>query len=284
MSMAVPSSFGGSSKLLSKNRAETSVYVFFSMCLVCIAKWFSDCVFSVLITLGAAFQCLGFMMLFVKVFKKRGVEGVSLRSLYLYTGALCCRLFSTLRYKGYLPVDRTGDFVYQMFDVIALATVLCLIYKMKLAQKKDPSLAEDDTCRFDVLGAGAFALACFIHPHLNNRTIPDIAWTAGLYIETIAMVPQLFMMTKQANRGSGEVEALQGHYIACVFVARLCMMRFWITCYTELKPKTSDINLPGFTVMGTQLLQCVIFSDFMYLYVKSIRNNTKLILPTSFEV
>ena len=94
------------------------------------------------------------------------------------------------------------------------------------------------------------------------------------------MIPQLWMLFKMG----GEVESLASHFIACVFMSRLLMMTFWIHTYHELKPKESDFNLPGFGVMGAQITQCVIFADFMYYYVRSMRNNTRLVLPQSFSI
>jgi hypothetical protein len=267
------------SKLVKKNADEGFVYFVFAAMVVASAQMLSDRVFSAIITLGAAFQCLGFVLLRLKVRKQHGVQGISGKSLQLYAVALCCRLFSTLQFNGYLPVDRTGDWLYQLVDLVALGVVYTLIVMVRNTHNATYHY-EFDTCSIGWFALGAFILSFFIHPHLNNRKIPDMAWTCALYIETVAMIPQLWMLFKMG----GEVESLASHFIACVFMSRVLMMTFWVNTYHELRPKESDFNLPGFGVMGAQLLQCVIFADFMYYYVRSIRNNTKLVLPSSFAI
>ena len=63
----------------------------------------------------------------------------------------------------------------------------------------------------------------------------------ALYVETVAMLPQLYLLSNQ-----GEVGNNQSHFIASTFVSRLIIFRFWFTCYKELKPKNSYLNLPGY--------------------------------------
>merc|ERR550537_1436742 len=133
-------------KAVKKNGDEALAYFVFAVVVVCAVQMLSDRVFSAIITLGAAFQCLGFVLLRLKVRKQRGVQGVSGRSLQLYAVALCCRLFSTLQYNGYLPVDRTGDWLYQLVDLVALGVVYSLI----VATRTTHSVTyhdEYDTCK-----------------------------------------------------------------------------------------------------------------------------------------
>jgi len=266
-------------KAVKKNCDEGLCYLIFAVMITVSSQLLSDRLFSSLITLGAAFQCLGFILLRLKVRKQRGVQGISVNSLQLYAVALSCRLFSTLQYNGYLPVDRSGDWLYQLVDMASLGVVCSLIHAMR-TKHQDSYNFEADTCGVKWFLIGAAVLSFWVHPQLNNRKIPDMAWTYALYIETVAMIPQLWMLTKLG----GEVESLASHYIACIFIARVLMMCFWVHTYHELRPKDSDFNLGGIGVMGTQLLQCVIFADFMWYYVRSIRTNTKLVLPQSFAI
>jgi hypothetical protein len=242
------------------------------------SKLFSDGTFSARITLGAAVQGLGFCLLRLKIRKQRSVEGISSRTLQMYAVAYMCRLYSTLQYNGYLPIDKSGDWAYQLCDVVALLVVLSVLFAIH--GKYESSYEKDkDTCAIHICLALCFALAYLIHPHLNNRAIPDMAWTAGLYLEALAMVPQLFMMAKKG----GEVETLASHYIACCFICRLLYISFWVHSYTELLPKGSTLNVPGMGVIGAQVLQVVLFGDFMYYYVKGLRFS-RMTLPGSISV
>merc|ERR1719271_1146764 len=65
--------------------------------------------FSSTLTLGAGFQCLGFILLAMKVQNHKVTSGLSGKMLMMYAPVLCFRLSSTLWLNGYLPVDATGD-------------------------------------------------------------------------------------------------------------------------------------------------------------------------------
>lgn len=38
-----------------------------------------------------------------------------------------------------------------------------------------------------------------IHPNLNRNWFADVAWTIALYIEAVAILPQLFMFQKRVR-------------------------------------------------------------------------------------
>jgi len=189
------------------------------------------------------------------------------------------RLYSTLQYNGYLPVDRSGDWAYQLTDLLALGVVISILVSVHdtYSSTYEESL---DTCNMNCFVVGCIVLAYFFHPDLNRRVIPDMAWTSALYLEAVSMVPQLYMMAKNG----GEVESLASHYIACVFVSRLLMITFWFHSYEELLPRGATFNFAGYGVVGAQLLQIVLFGDFMYYYVKSIRFSSRMVLPQSMSV
>jgi len=263
-----------SSPTVKNNGDEALCYILFSVCGVFGLRFLSDMKFSAVITVGAAVQCLGFCLLRLKMRKQGGSQGISSRTLQLFFMTYLFRLYSTLQYNGYLPVDRTGDWAYQAIDCVAVCIVLSLI--VTIHSKYDASYEKDmDTCAIHWFFAGALVLALLVHPHLNNRRVPDIAWTAALYMEAVAMVPQLYQMSKKG----GEVDSLAGHYVACCFISRILMLSFWLHSYPELTPKGSSFNLPGYGVVGAQLLQLVLFGDFMWYYIKSVTTEQKLVLP-----
>jgi len=259
---------------------EILVYFAFAIIASAVAQAASDMVFSGLITLSAAFLLLGFTMLLVEVSKnyERSAKSISLSSLYLFAATLSCRLYSTTQYNGYLPVDRTGQGVYQFVEASSLVCVLVLIGLIRHGQKKYAVLAEEENAVVFLLMV-CFLSAVFVHPYLNNKTVPDVLWAMALYVETVAMLPQLYLLSNL-----GEVGNNQSHFIAATFVSRVIIFRFWWTCYKELKPKQSYLNLPGWGVMGSQMFQLVMVADFMWLYVKSFRDNSKIVIPKQRDV
>jgi len=265
-------------KTVKNNFDEGLVYAIFGVIALFISKFSSDRTFSGLITLAAAVQCLGFLLLRLKI-RKQGAAGVSSRTLQLFAVMYVTRLYSTLQFNGYLPVDSSGDWVYQAIDVIALTCVISILYEMHNDQGRTAQTyeKENDTCAIHWFLVASVLLAYFIHPALNNRKIPDIAWTMSLYLEALAMIPQLMMFAKKG----GEVESLASHYVACVFMCRCMMLAFWSNSFHELHPRGDTYNLPGHGVIGAQILQVILFADFMYYYVKGVCTDARLVLPVS---
>lgn len=267
------------SKAVRKHFDTTLAYCVFAVICYFASHALSDRSFSALITLGAAMQTFGFCLLRIQVRNQKGVQGISSRSLQMFAVMYMFRLYSTLQYNGYLPVDRSGDWVYQLCDIVALCVIISLLYTIHGVHSGSYEKSYD-TLQIHWFLIACFVLSCFVHPHLNNRTIPDISWTSALYMEAVGMAPQLWLMTVKG----GEVDSLASHFIACVFLSRILIMIFWANSYPELTPKGASFNVPGYGVMGAQMLQVAIFGDFMILYAKSIRDQKKLVLPTSYSI
>merc|ERR1740115_554449 len=83
--------------------------------------------FSSFLTLSAGLQCLGFVLLAMKVQNQRAITGLSGKTLAMYALTLCFRLSSTVHLNGYLPVDQTGDWAYQAIEICSLAMVVYLM-------------------------------------------------------------------------------------------------------------------------------------------------------------
>ena len=89
----------------------------------------SDGDFSFLLTLGAVVRMYAFVLLLIKTFLEGGADGLSGKTLYLYLIAFASRLTSILQFEGYLPYDSSGDWLYQVVEIISLLCVLTAIYQ-----------------------------------------------------------------------------------------------------------------------------------------------------------
>merc|ERR1719424_508306 len=68
----------------------------------------------------------------------------------------------------------------------------------------------------------------------------------GFYVETVAMLPQLYLLQKNG----GEVDSLHGHYIASTVASRLVAIWFWMEVYVEFMPQNAEYNVPGSMVIA----------------------------------
>merc|ERR1719387_2358569 len=142
--------------------------------------------FTAILTLSVIVQALAFLLLHMQVSASQSVAGISGRSLIMHALKLCCRLGTTLWLDGYLPTDKSGDWIYQVGDVLSLLLVLQILFSIFVAHKGSYQ-SNDDTLDVSNLLLGAVVLAVIVHPSLNAWTPFDILWTVHLYVDAMAM-------------------------------------------------------------------------------------------------
>lgn len=240
-------------------------YITFGLCALVVSKECSDLDFSAIMTLGSGVQTFGFFLLLHKVKVQNSVAGISSKTLEMYVLVLMFRLSATLMKNGYLPVDKSGDFVYQAADVASLLILFQLLYCIH-KRNKDTYQSELDDLPIWYAVPGCLALGVVMRGSLNHSMFYDTMWCTSLNIDTIAMLPQLHMLVKKG----GEVEALTSNYIAAIFVSRLCVGSFWWHGYAEINSK-ADVPTPyaGHWVVMAHGLQLLLASDFMYHYCEA---------------
>merc|ERR1719197_1670469 len=94
----------------------------------------------------------------------------------------------------------------------------------------------------------------------------DTLWAAALYIDVVAMMPQLVMMTKI----KGEVEALTSHFVGATAINKLVSLMFWYHGFTELAPLDGSFNLAGWAIITAHVLQVLLLCDFLLYYIRAV--------------
>jgi len=265
------------SLLTLKNRESMGVlsaYVTFALSIVVVLRQFSDGDFSAVLTLGAGVQCLGFTILAMKIRDQKSVAGISANMLQMYVLVLVVRLTSTLNKNGYIPVDKSGDWVYQAADIVTLSMILHLLYRVYVTHRGTYD-EENDTFSIWPCVPPCVLLGMLIHADLNRSQFYDSVWTTSMNLDTLALLPQLWMLAKKG----GEVEALTSHFVAALVVSRFCAFLFWFYGYPELAPRNGGFNAGGWWVIGAHTLQVAISADFMYHYIRSGVKKEKMVLP-----
>lgn len=89
----------------------------------------------------------------------------------------------------------------------------------------------------------------------KNPICVQILWTFSIYLESVAILPQLFMISK-----TGEAETITTHYLFCLGLYRALYLFNWIWRF----------YFEGFFDMiaiVAGVVQTVLYCDFFYLYV-----------------
>ena len=256
---------------------------------------FSDGDFSFLMTLGSLLVLFAFLLLVAKVAFTRSVKNLSLKTLQCYALVFAARLLSILRYEGYLPYDRSGDWFYKATEAGALAIVLALIacvlgpfrasYKAGADKFSLPGLPPQLGAL--VLVLPALLVAALLHPALNGNFVTDTAWAFALYLEAVAMLPQFMLFEGARSDRSAEIseiEPLEANFVFALAVARALHLVFWASSFHELNDKAADAavarRVPGHFVVVAQAVNLLFMADYVWAYLIAARAK-KPFLPTS---
>jgi hypothetical protein len=226
--------------------------------------------YSFLLVLSSLVQMGSFLIIIMKVYSYQNCSGLSLNTLICYSILLASRLTSTLFYNGYLPSDQAGDWFYQLTECISLICAVLLTY---MIQKifKDTSDSYNDVVDYKYLVFPALGLAFLVHTSLNRSFLTDVLWTFSMYLEAVAVFPQINLYIKKG----GQVEPYTSHYVALQGLSRIFSLLFWWDTYPELNESLDHSyslfhSYCGYFIILSQLVQLIIMADYYYHYFKSI--------------
>lgn len=232
--------------------------------------------FSFFMVLSAIFQMSSFIIVTMQVYNYQNASGISLNSMIAYLIVLISRLSSTLFYDGYLPSDTTGDWFYQFCEIISvISVVLLIIFITRLFRDTEDS--QYDTVDYKYLMLPTLILALLVHTSLNNNIVTDIAWSFSMYLESIAIYPQINLFTKKG----GQIESYTSHYVSLQGLSRLMSLIFWWYTYEELNEELEDSYslfhlYTGYALIACQIIQLLLMIDFYYYYFKSLFKGEKM--------
>jgi len=260
------------------------VYAVFISVAVLVFHWIAEGEFSAVLTLSAIFQCLAFCLLAVHALSTGSVQGISAKSLQLEAIAVVCRLSSTTWLQGYLPNDLSGEHLYQFFDFLSLAIVLWLLHRVLNVQSQTYEV-NDDSLPATPIALGCLILGAFLHGDLDERPLFDTLWMCGLFVGAVAVLPQLWLMTR--NRTS--LPAMTSHFVAVMAFSRLLSGSYMWYAHEEITcdPWIKDFNHSGYAVLAAHAVHFLVLADFGYLYVKNLATrglHSPLDLPDSWMV
>lgn len=152
-----------------------------------------------------------------------------------------------------------------IFKVLFIASQSYIIYLMtsKYKPTHDPGL---DTFRVQYLVGGAAAMAILL-PY--KYTAYEILWAFSIWLEAVAILPQLFMLQR-----TGEAETITTHYLFALGIYRGLYIPNWLWRYfSETQHKVDWIAI----VAG--IIQTILYSDFFWIYYTKVMKGKKFKLP-----
>ncbi|KAL2160859.1 hypothetical protein VTH06DRAFT_1056 [Thermothelomyces fergusii] len=191
-----------------------------------------------------------------KIVQLKSCSGISFKSQLLYLIVYVTR---------YLDLPWTSSPYNFVFKVLFISSQFYIIYLMTRAYRptNDPNL---DTFRVEFL-LGFAAVLAILFP--VRYTVLEVFWAFSIWLESVAILPQLFMLQR-----TGEAEAITAHYLFALGIYRTLYIPNWIYRYvTEPTHKIDTIAV----VAG--VLQTLLYSDFFWIYYTKVMKGEKFKLP-----
>ncbi|XP_011171124.1 ER lumen protein-retaining receptor [Solenopsis invicta] len=205
--------------------------------------------------LGDLSHLLAIIVLLLKIWKTRSCAGISGKSQILFAIVYTSRyldLFTTY-------ISAYNTFMKIVFIATSLATVFLMYVKFKATYDHN-----HDTFRIEFLILPAFVLALLIN---HEFSFVEVLWTFSIYLESVAILPQLFLVSK-----TGEAESITSHYLFALGSYRGLYLFNWVYRYYAEDHYDLIAIVAG-------LVQTVLYCDFFYLYITKVLKGKKLQLP-----
>jgi len=101
-----------------------------------------------------------------------------------------------------------------------------------------------------------------------------------MYVECLAMLPQLYMFQKQAGSDGSTVEVVLGHMVFALGFSRVFELLFWLISFSELSHYSGG-RLVGYVVLLMQVGHLAMMGDFFFYYFQSMVTGKPMELPTA---
>ena len=191
-------------RFMKRNKTNVILWISFAIFILFAFHFFSDGDFSFLLTLGSMVCCFGFILVLFKVVSTQSVMGLSLKSMQCYAIVFLTRTIAITKTQGYLPFDRSGDWLYQTIECLTFIVILIVIYFI-MYQFKYTHNYHHDTFGVSLLNTKYASLLLIVpcvilglccHPSLGHNFFYDSCWAISQYLESVAIYPQLIMFQK----------------------------------------------------------------------------------------
>jgi len=195
------------------------------------------------------------LILLLKIWKTRSCAGISGRAQILFALVFLTRYLDL--FTSFISVYNTVMKVF--FLASSIGTVYLMFFKFKATYDHN-----HDTFRIEFLVGPCVLLALLLN---HEFTVMEVLWTLSIYLESVAILPQLFMVSK-----TGEAESITSHYLFALGSYRALYIVNWV--YRYYAEGFYDI-----IAIVAGCVQTILYCDFFYLYITKVIKGKKLQLP-----
>lgn len=205
--------------------------------------------------IGDLSHLLAILLLLWKIWKTRSCAGISGKSQGLFALVFLTRYLDL--FTSFVSLYNT----VMKCIFIASTVFTCYLIFVKFKATYD---SNHDSFRAEFLIVPVAGLAVLVNHELS---VMEVLWTFSIYLESVAILPQLFMISK-----TGEAESITSHYLFALGSYRGLYILNWI--YRFYFDGFFDL-----IAIVAGCVQTVLYCDFFYLYVTKVLKGKGLKLP-----
>jgi ER lumen protein retaining receptor len=205
--------------------------------------------------LGDVSHLLAICLLIIKMWKTRSCAGISGKSQIMFALVFTTRYLDL--FFSFVSIYNTVMKIF--FLVSSFATVYLMYFKFRATNDKN-----HDSFRVEFILIPTAVLALVVN---HDFSPVEILWTFSIYLESVAILPQLFLITK-----TGEAETVTSHYLFALGMYRALYILNWIFRYYME-------NFLDLISVVAGCVQTILYCDFFYLYVTKVLKGKTLSLP-----
>jgi len=213
--------------------------------------------------LGDILHLFSILILLLKIYTTKSCKGISLKTQALYMLVFLCR---------YVDLFWNFESMYNwVMKVIFISTSSAIVYLMTLHEPiRDTYDRKQDSLFLPFLLAPTAALSLLTTASYHPA---ELLWTFSIWLEAVAIVPQLFVVHAMAKEQNGFVDALTSDYVFTLGGYRAMYLVNWVYRYFTESGYSNWISW----IAG--VVQTVIYCDFFYYYAIAKFTGQKMSLP-----
>mmetsp|Transcript_123968 Transcript_123968/g.246842 ORF Transcript_123968/g.246842 Transcript_123968/m.246842 type:complete len:225 (+) Transcript_123968:87-761(+) len=207
---------------------------------------------------GDMLHVTSIMLLLYKLHKNKNCAGISCRTQEIYA------IVFVLRYA-----DLLWSFISIYNTVMKSLFIISTVYLIYIMRHQPPVATTYDRSKDNFKHELYILPPCFVIAVLTAHewAIPEVMWTASIWLEALAIYPQLVLLQHQR-----EVENLTSNFVGAMGAYRAFYILNWVYRYME----DGHYN---WVVWCGGVVQTLLYADFFYYYLKSKVSGNKMLLP-----
>lgn len=207
---------------------------------------------------GDMTHLMSVLVLLLKIHTIKSCAGVSLKTQELYALVFATRYLDL--FTSFISLYNTS---MKLIFLGSSFSIVWYIRRHKMVRRSYDK--EHDTFRHQFIVLPCILLALLIH---EKFTFKEVLWTFSIYLEAVAILPQLVLLQRTKN-----IDNLTGQYVFFLGAYRALYILNWVYRYF------TEPNYVHWITWIAGFVQTMLYADFFYYYLNSLKNNVKLTLP-----